>query len=260
MPGLFITGAGTDIGKTYVTAALIRVLREAGHPVDALKPVVSGFDMAAPQGSDPAVLLEALGVAWSAEALARMSPWRFAAPLSLPLAARLEGALLDAGAIIAFCRRRIAETGDGLLLIEGAGGVMSPLDDNATMLDLARAVESPTLLVVGSYLGTISHTLTAALALHSVGRSPLAVVMNESVDAPPAGADAARPTATDRRHPGVFGFPGRLGLHGACDADPRPRRRPSRVLNVPASGGQTRPRSRGGASGKTVCIRPPSRS
>ena len=185
MPALFITGAGTDIGKTYVTAALIRALREAGQPVEALKPVVSGFDPAAPQGSDPAVLLEALGQAGSAEALARMSPWRFAAPLSPPLAARLEGAVLDAGAVIGHCQNRVAEAGARLLLIEAAGGVMSPLDDDATMLDLAGALACPTLLVVGSYLGTISHALTAALALGAVGRPPLAVVMNESLDAPP---------------------------------------------------------------------------
>ena len=60
MPALFIAGTGTDIGKTYVTAALLRALKAEGRAVDALKPVVSGFDEAAPAGSDPAVLLEAM--------------------------------------------------------------------------------------------------------------------------------------------------------------------------------------------------------
>jgi dethiobiotin synthetase len=57
MPGLFIAGTGTDVGKTYVTKALIRALLTRGRAVDALKPVVSGFDPAEPQASDPAVLL-----------------------------------------------------------------------------------------------------------------------------------------------------------------------------------------------------------
>lgn len=77
MAALFITGTGTDIGKTYVTAGLIRALRASGRAVEVLKPVVSGFDPQAPDGSDPAVLLEALGMTWSAEALEHISPWQF---------------------------------------------------------------------------------------------------------------------------------------------------------------------------------------
>ena len=61
MPAVFITGTGTDVGKTFVAAGLIRYFRGLGQPVNALKPLVSGFDPAAPSGSDPAVLLEALG-------------------------------------------------------------------------------------------------------------------------------------------------------------------------------------------------------
>src|SRR5579862_6288543 len=121
MPTLFIAGTGTDVGKTYVTASLIRGLRGAGGVVDALKPVVSGFDPDAPEGSDPAVLLRALGCDWSAEALAEIAPWRFRAPLSPPLAAAREGARLSGEAVIAHCRDRAARTPDGTwLLVESA--------------------------------------------------------------------------------------------------------------------------------------------
>ena len=61
MAGVFITGTGTDVGKTFITAALLRHLRDAGKPVDAIKPVLSGFDPANAQDSDPGVLLAALG-------------------------------------------------------------------------------------------------------------------------------------------------------------------------------------------------------
>jgi dethiobiotin synthetase len=185
MPAVFVAGTGTDVGKTYVAAALIRAIRSSGRAVDALKPVVSGFDEAAPQGSDPAVLLEALGLPVSAAAIAHMSPWRFRAPLAPALAARLEGRRLLADEVVALCRRRIADAGGRLMVIEAAGGIMSPLDEATTMLDLARALEIPVLLVAGSYLGTISHTLTAARAIRTGGLGLAAVAVSETAQSPP---------------------------------------------------------------------------
>jgi dethiobiotin synthetase len=184
MGALFVAGTGTDIGKTYVTAALLRGLITAGRVVDALKPIVSGFDEAAPAGSDPAVLLEAMGRSVTPEALDRIAPWRYRAALAPNQAARLEGRTVDANAVIGFCRSRIAAAGEGLVFVESAGGIMSPLDDGLTMLDFAQALAAPVLLVAGSYLGTISHTLTAAEVIGAVGLKISAVVVNESENAP----------------------------------------------------------------------------
>src|ERR1019366_3696481 len=78
----FVTSTGTDIGKTFVTAGLIRYLREAGQAVHALKPVVSGYDPSVVETSDPAVLLGALGRPVAADEVERIAPWRFRAPLS----------------------------------------------------------------------------------------------------------------------------------------------------------------------------------
>ena len=94
MAAVFVTGTGTDVGKTFVTAALIRHLRATGRSVDALKPVVSGFDATQIEASDPGVLLAALGRAATPDELDRISPWRFAAPLSPDLAAQAEGRAL----------------------------------------------------------------------------------------------------------------------------------------------------------------------
>ena len=187
MVGLFVTGTGTDVGKTYVTAALVRAMRDYGVDVDVLKPVVSGFDPGRPAGSDPAVLLEALGTPLSDQTLDWISPWRFSEPLSPPLAAKLEGRILVASDVAELCRLRLAASVEGVLLIEGAGGVMSPLDDDHTMLDLAVAVDLPVLVVAGSYLGSISHTLTAVQVLRSRTTQPLAVVVSHSVEGPPIG-------------------------------------------------------------------------
>ena len=81
MAAYFVTSTGTDIGKTFVTAGLIRYLRGSGQPIDALKPVVSGYDSSVVETSDPAVLLGALGKPVSAEEIERIAPWRFRAPL-----------------------------------------------------------------------------------------------------------------------------------------------------------------------------------
>ncbi|MCI3182108.1 dethiobiotin synthase [Caulobacter sp. CCUG 60055] len=185
MTVIAIAGAGTDIGKTYVAAGLIRALRRRGHAVEALKPVVSGIEDDQPQGSDPARLIAALGAPLTPESLARMSPFRYRAPLSPPLAAWLEGRVLRFEAVLACCRERAAGT-SGLLLIEMAGGVMSPLDDSRTGLDLLEALGAPVLLVSGAYLGAISHGLTALETLRGRGLSVAAMVVSESPgDNPP---------------------------------------------------------------------------
>jgi dethiobiotin synthetase len=181
MPALFVTGTGTDIGKTYVTCALIRALKVKGVTVDAFKPVVSGFDPRDAAGSDPARLATALGAPGD---VFRIAPRRYRAPLSPNVAARLEGETLALDDMVIDAVARAAELRDGLLLVEGAGGVMSPLTDAETNLDMIAALGAPVLLVAGSYLGTISHVLTALVALRTAGARLVAVVLSESLDAP----------------------------------------------------------------------------
>jgi dethiobiotin synthetase len=175
----FITSSGTDIGKTFVMAGLIRLLRDQGAAVNALKPVVSGYDPSVVTTSDPAVLLAALGRQVSADEIAAMTPWRFRAPLAPDLAAAREGRNLDFDALVAFTRRAI-EADKGTLLIEGVGGIMAPLDARHTVLDWMTLLRTPLLLVVGSYLGTISHTLTALQVLTQRKLDVTAVVVSES--------------------------------------------------------------------------------
>jgi dethiobiotin synthetase len=179
MAAYFVTSTGTDIGKTFITAGLIRTLRGPSHAVDALKPVVSGYDSSVVETSDPAVLLAALGRPVSADEIARIAPWRFRAPLSPDLAAAREGRVLDFDALIAFSLKAIAGT-PGTLFIEGVGGIMVPLDAGRTVLDWMTALGIPLLLVVGGYLGTISHTLTALDVLAQRRLRIAAIVVSES--------------------------------------------------------------------------------
>ena len=181
MPALFVTGTGTDIGKTYISCALIRALKARGAVVDAFKPVVSGFGPKDAASSDPARLAAALG---DPGAVFRIAPRRYRAPLSPNIAARLEGETLVLDDMIIDAVARAAELRDGLLVVEGAGGVMSPLTDHETNLDMISALGAPVLLVAGSYLGTISHLLTALVALRVAKARVAAVVISESLDAP----------------------------------------------------------------------------
>ena len=179
MSAFFITGAGTDIGKTFVAAGLIRTLRSRGRQVRALKPVASGFDPANPRASDPGQLLAALGHPVTAEAVAAICPWRFIAALSPDMAAARENRTIDFDALTAFSR---AVAADEILLVEGVGGVMVPLDQRHTTLDWMQALGFPVILVGGSYLGAISHTLSALEALRGRGLAVAAVVVSESAN------------------------------------------------------------------------------
>ncbi|MGA7389947.1 MAG: dethiobiotin synthase [Pseudolabrys sp.] len=179
MAAYFVTSTGTDIGKTFVTAGLIRYLRESNQPVTAFKPIVSGYDSSVAETSDPAVLLSALGRPVTADEVERIAPWRFRAPLSPDLAAAREGRRVDFEKLISFSRATIAAA-TGPLFIEGVGGIMVPLDGQRTVLDWMTALNIPLLLVVGGYLGTISHTLTALDVLAQRKLTVAAIVVSES--------------------------------------------------------------------------------
>ena len=178
MTAFFVTGSGTDIGKTFVTAAIIHELRRRGRRSTALKPVASGFDPTQVAASDPGILLAALGHHPTTAALDRIAPWRFRAPLSPDMAARRDGRVIDFTTLVEHSRMAAAE--NDLLLIEGVGGVMVPIDETHTVLDWMATLRLPVILVGGSYLGAISHSLTALDALHSRALKVAALVVNET--------------------------------------------------------------------------------
>jgi len=184
MSRLFVTGAGTEVGKTFVTCLLLRRLRAAGHWARALKPVVSGFDPADVAGSDCGQILSAMDEAADAAAVGAVSPWRFVAPLSPDMAAVREGREIDVGELVAFCRYAAPAEGEGTLIVEGVGGAMVPLSDRETVLDWMAGLSWPVLLVSGSYLGALSHALTAAEAIRLRGLELAGLVVSESAESP----------------------------------------------------------------------------
>ena len=192
--GLFLTGTDTDVGKTYVGALLARRLREAGHRVGVYKPAASGCRR---QGgkliSDDALLLwEAAGRPGTLE---EVCPQRFTAPLAPHLAARAEGRHLDPQQL----RRGLdpwLQRSD-VVLVEGAGGLLSPLGADEYVADLACDLGYPLVVVARNVLGTINHTLqTLFAATHYRGGIAVAgVVLNHPQ--PPSADDLS--LATNRQ-------------------------------------------------------------
>jgi dethiobiotin synthetase len=190
--GVFVSGTDTDVGKTRVAACLARELRAAGVAVGVYKPAASGCVWNAGQAvsSDAVALWEAAGRPGT---LDEVCPQRFLAPLAPHLAARAEGRELDRRLLregLAVWRDR----GD-LVIVEGAGGLLSPLSDDDFVADLAVEFQLPMLIVADNKLGAINQTLqTVFVARHYRGGVPVAgVVLNDSQgDSPGRSADPSR--------------------------------------------------------------------
>ncbi len=176
MTSYFIASTGTGVGKTFATCALMHAAAQRGASLRGLKPIISGWD-AGDATSDTAQIAAAGGHRDGVEAI---SPWRFVAPLSPHRAAALENITLDVAALTDWTKNQLQT--HPRTLVEGVGGVMVPLTNIETTLDWMSALGLPVILVVGSYLGTISHTLTAMAALRACNLSVRAVILNESAE------------------------------------------------------------------------------
>ncbi|WP_308911315.1 dethiobiotin synthase [Pseudokordiimonas caeni] len=178
MTAFFITSTGTEIGKTLVTAALCHQLRAAGEKVRALKPIISGITDDDWAASDSGIIADALGLPFHISTLDALSPFRYKAPLAPSMAAALEGRTLDYGDLLKVCRAFLAL--DGTRLIEGVGGAFVPLTGRTLVADWIADLQLPSLMVTGSYLGTLSHSIATLEAMATRGLPVKAIVMSES--------------------------------------------------------------------------------
>jgi dethiobiotin synthetase len=172
MRGLFVTGTDTGVGKTILSAALLAAMSAAGEPVRAHKPVVTGLDEP-PDGDwppDHALLAAAAGMTGE-----EVSPLRYGPAVSPHLAARLAGEQIDPDGVLARARR--AGEGEGWLIVEGVGGLLTPLADDYAVRDLAVALGLPVLIAARPGLGTINHTLLTLEAARAVGLDVHAIVL-----------------------------------------------------------------------------------
>lgn len=178
MRGYFVTATGTDIGKTYVSAALLAAWRAQGQAVAATKPLMSGFDEGALEQSDAGRLLAAMGQAVTPASVSEICLHRLAPPLAPNVAMRQAGIAQNYNEILGFVEGRLKKS-EGWHLVEGAGGVMSPVTDATLQIDLMADLQLPVILVTAPYLGSISHTLTALEVLSARRLKVFAVVVSQ---------------------------------------------------------------------------------
>ena len=206
MTAMFVTATGTDIGKTFVMRGMIKQLRARGRTVDALKPIITGFDPHTVHMSDTGRLLAALGRTLTPKQIAEISPFRLREPLSPDHAARIEGTSIDFTALNALCRNAISRHKDAVI-IEGIGGIMVPLDERHTVLDWLIEIDLPAILVAGSYVGALSHTLSALDVLDHNEIKVAAVVVNETTGSAATLADTADTIRRFAKNIEVFALP-----------------------------------------------------
>lgn len=158
-PAYFLTGTDTEIGKTFITCALLHRARLDGRRAVGLKPIAAGTD-AAGLNDD----VEAIRAAGNVE-LPReiVNPYCFKAAIAPHIAAAEEGVSIEFGPILAACEQ--ARQQADLLIVEGVGGFCVPLGVDRSTADLAVALGLPVILVVGMRLGCINHALLTAEAI-----------------------------------------------------------------------------------------------
>jgi dethiobiotin synthetase len=168
--GVFVTGTGTEVGKTVVAAAIARTHAAGGRRVGVFKPAVSGLD----EGGEPdhALLRRAAGSRQSEDEIA---PYRYGPPVSPHLAAALAGERIDPAALCD-AAMRVAAAAEALV-VEGVGGFLVPLTLGYLVRDFARDLGLPVVIAASPGLGTINHTLLTLESVRAVGLEVAAVVL-----------------------------------------------------------------------------------
>ncbi len=201
--GVFITGTDTGVGKTFVSAGLIMAMKERGLNVCPVKPVESGCRISRGElvPADASGLLRASGVN---ERLDTVNPYRLRHPLAPSVAAEMEGVVISRKKILAACGRLLNRY--DFVIVEGAGGIMTPVYKRYLFLDLAADLGLPVVIVSAAGLGAINHTLLTTEAARSRGLEVAAVVINHAVE--------SRKGPAERTNPGVIARLGRVDVAG----------------------------------------------
>ncbi len=183
-PGVFVTGTGTEVGKTVVAAVIAHMAVSQGRSVNVFKPAVTGLGeyrervlaepvwASANQLPDHLLLRLAAGSDQSED---EVSPYRYGPAASPQLAAAMIGEEIDPAALITAARA--ARVGADLLVCEGIGGFLVPLTPGYLVRDFARELGLPVVIAASPALGTINHTLLTVESVRAAGLEPISVVL-----------------------------------------------------------------------------------
>ncbi|MDC1287372.1 dethiobiotin synthase [Gammaproteobacteria bacterium] len=186
--GYFITGADTDVGKTYVACEIVRQLCAQGVEVETRKPAESGC-VESDNGSlithDAVALQQANN---GREIIERICPYRYRAAVAPHRAARLEHKTIKLQALIDACSR---DDPTHCLIVEGAGGFYSPLAEDGLNADLASALQLPVIIVVNDRIGAVNQALMTLQAVISRKLHVAALILNQVEPPTDSGMDNA---------------------------------------------------------------------
>ena len=160
MQKYFITSTGTEIGKTYFICSLIKKLIAEKNTVKAIKPIITGLDFSELTNSDSAQILNSLGQKITKEKILNISPFYYNVADSPDSAALIQAKnYLNYNKILDFCSSFLNNHNKDYALIEGIGGIMVPINQHKTILNLIKDLNIEIILVIGNYLGSRSHSL-----------------------------------------------------------------------------------------------------
>lgn len=193
MRGIFVTGTGTEVGKSVVAASVCAALAARGERVAAFKPAVTGLDE--PWGDWPPDHELLAGAATAGQSPADVAPHRFGPALSPHYAAELAAETIEPALLVAAARR--AGAGANALVCEGVGGLLVPITPGYLVRDLAVDLGLPVIVAAATGLGTINHTLLTVEAARAAGLGVAGVVMTPW-PAEPAPIEASNRAAIER--------------------------------------------------------------
>jgi dethiobiotin synthetase len=194
--GIFVTGTDTEVGKTIVTACLVSLLSRKGLDVGVMKPIETGC----PKRNDRLIPRDATflrAVSRSKDDLSLINPYRFSKPLAPLIAAEIDHKKIEIKKI-RFVYQKLREKHD-ILFVEGAGGLLVPLTRKRTNLDLILELNIPIIVVVGSKLGAVNHTLLTLNRARESGVKILGLLINQ-----PSPSSSFRKSLIEKTNPGLI--------------------------------------------------------
>lgn len=180
----FITSTGTNIGKTYCTVEIIKSLIKKKILVNPYKPILSGFNLKKIEESDSYKILRTVKKNVDIKDIKFITPWLFNNAIAPSLAAEKENKSLDYNQVFNWCFDKInyKNKNNPINIIEGAGGILVPIEKEKTILDLIIDLKIPIILVVGNYLGSVSHTLSVIKNIQFSRLNIINIIINQNND------------------------------------------------------------------------------
>ena len=177
---IFITSTGTNLGKTY---CFVEILKELAHRkiiANSYKPILSGFNFDNILNSDSYKILQTRNITPDIKHIKDITPWLFKSPIAPSIAAMKENKTLKYEEVLKWCFKK--SNINGINIFEGAGGIYVPIEGKKTILNLIKELECKVILIVGNYLGSVSHTISAIKNIQHEDIEIINVIINKNTD------------------------------------------------------------------------------